>query len=130
MRYSKQRPSIRDIRRSPRGFLREFWRLPHSMKRIGKALALVIAISALPVHAKDEVAREWAAGCLSCHQPSARALPPLQGQSRDALLAKLRAFRDGTRPGTVMPQIAHGYTDGQIDAIAGWFSAERPPARP
>ena len=37
----------------------------------------------------------------------------------------MRAFRDGQRPATVMHQIAKGYTDPQIDAIAAWFAAQK-----
>jgi cytochrome c553 len=36
----------------------------------------------------------------------------------------MRAFRDGKRPATVMHQIAKGYTDTQIDAIAAWYAAQ------
>ena len=37
----------------------------------------------------------------------------------------MRAFRDGKRPATVMHQIAKGYTDAQIDAMAAWFAAQK-----
>ena len=38
---------------------------------------------------------------------------------------QMRAFRDGQRPATVMHQIAKGYTDQQIDALAAWFAAQK-----
>jgi cytochrome c553 len=28
-------------------------------------------------------------------------------------------------PGTIMPQLAKGYTDEQIDLVAGWFAAQK-----
>ena len=71
----------------------------------------------------DPRARDWAAGCLGCHQPVGGTIPRLHGQSRDDLAAKFRAFRDGRQPGTVMQQLAKGYTDAQIDAMAAWFAA-------
>jgi cytochrome c553 len=37
----------------------------------------------------------------------------------------MRAFRDGSRPATVMHQIAKGYSDQQIELIADYF-ARRP----
>jgi cytochrome c553 len=37
----------------------------------------------------------------------------------------MKAFRDGTRPATVMHQLAKGYSEAQIDAIAEYFSAQR-----
>jgi cytochrome c553 len=36
----------------------------------------------------------------------------------------MRAFRDGKRPATVMHQIAKGYSDAQIEAMASWFAAQ------
>ncbi len=39
----------------------------------------------------------------------------------------MQDFRSGARNGTVMPQLAKGYTDAQIDAMAAWFAAQ--PAR-
>ena len=117
-------------RRSSRATLRDCPGIPQ-MKHIGKALALAMTMAKFTANAEaqDDVARAWAAGCLSCHQPSTRALPALAGQSRDVLIEKLRAFRDGAKTGTVMPQIAKGYTDAQIDAIARWFSGQ-PAVRP
>ena len=37
----------------------------------------------------------------------------------------MRAFRDGKRPATVMHQLAKGYSDAQIDALAGYFAAQK-----
>ncbi|HEY3565313.1 MAG TPA: c-type cytochrome, partial [Casimicrobiaceae bacterium] len=54
--------------------------------------------------------RALAAGCASCHRPDGTTIPSLDGRSRTELLAKLRAFRDGAQDGTVMPQLARGYT--------------------
>lgn len=66
-----------------------------------------------------------AAGCTPCHQPQLRGIPALDGQTREALRAKLEAFRDGTLPGTVMPQLVRGYTPAELDLVAGWFAAGR-----
>ena len=41
---------------------------------------------------------------------------------------KLMEYKAGTREGTIMPQLAKGYTDVQIGLLAGWFAAQ-PPAR-
>jgi len=67
-----------------------------------------------------------AAGCASCHQPALHGVPSLAGQPIDALLAKLRGFRDGTRGGTVMPALAKGYTRDELEALARHFARERP----
>jgi len=49
-------------------------------------------------------------------------MPALAGLARERIAAELRAFREGSRAGTVMPQIAKGYSDAQIDALAAYFS--------
>ena len=49
----------------------------------------------------------------------------LAGLPRDHIAAQMRAFRDGQRPATVMHQIAKGYTDAQIDALAACFAAQK-----
>nr|MBA3590336.1 cytochrome C [Methylibium sp.] len=38
---------------------------------------------------------------------------------------QMRAFRDGKRPATVMHQIAKGYSDAQITALAAYFAAQK-----
>ena len=90
-------------------------------------LATALVSVCAQAFAHDDVIRDAAAGCLACHQPVAQTLPVLHGQARDALLAKLRAFRDGSRPGTVMPQLVRGYTESEIAAIAAWFAAQPAP---
>jgi cytochrome subunit of sulfide dehydrogenase len=74
--------------------------------------------------------RYVAANCANCHGTSGVAegvMPSLVGQSKERLADTMRAFRDGKRPATVMHQIAKGYTDQQIDAIAEHFARQRAP---
>ena len=77
--------------------------------------------------AEPTLARNLAANCTSCHGThgaSASGMRSLAGQPQPALLAALRAFRDGSRPATVMHQLARGYTDQQLEALAAFFSAQ------
>ncbi len=71
------------------------------------------------------------ATCAACHGTNGtgvgNALPSLAGQPKDALIASMRAFKAGTRPATIMHQIAKGYTDEQIEQIAAFLSTA--PAR-
>lgn len=97
-----------------------------------RVLFLAAAIlAAFPVAAQDVQGRNLAAGCAICHGTDGRAatadspLIPLAGLPRDHIATQMRAFRDGKRPATVMQQIAKGYTDAQIDAIAAWFAAQK-----
>jgi sulfide dehydrogenase cytochrome subunit len=74
--------------------------------------------------------RALAATCANCHGTDGRpvageAMPRLAGQPREALAAALRAFRDGSRPATVMHQLAKGYSSEEIDALAAYFAALR-----
>jgi len=89
------------------------------------ATALAAALSA---HAQ-EGGRNLAAGCAICHGTDGKAVTkdviPLAGLPREHIATQMRAFRDGQRPATVMHQIAKGYTDAQIDAMAAWFATQK-----
>jgi len=37
----------------------------------------------------------------------------------------MKQFKSGEQPSTVMGQLAKGYSDGEIEAIAAYFAAER-----
>ena len=79
--------------------------------------------------AQDTTARNLTAGCAICHGTAGHAVTKdvttLAGIPSDHLAKQLRDFRDGKRPATVMHQIAKGYTDAQIDAMAAWFAAQK-----
>lgn len=73
--------------------------------------------------------RSLAATCANCHGTNGRAVQGsavvgLAGMPRDAMLQQLRAFRDGTRPATVMHQITKGFSDPQLQQIATYFAAQ------
>jgi sulfide dehydrogenase cytochrome subunit len=96
-------------------------------RTIAIAAALLCATPA--AFAQDSNARNLAAGCAICHGTDGRAATkdviPLAGLPREHIASQMRAFRDGQRPATVMHQIAKGYTDAQIDALAAWFSSQK-----
>ena len=88
--------------------------------------AFCLASSAL---AQDTSARNLASACAICHgtdgRPATKDVIPLAGLPREHIAGQMRAFRDGQRPATVMHQIAKGYTDAQIDAVAAWYAAQK-----
>ena len=90
------------------------------------ATAAVLAISCV---AQAQDAQKLAAPCAICHgtggHPVTKEVTQLAGMPRDKIATEMRAFRDGQRPATVMHQLAKGYSDAQIDAIAGWFSTQK-----
>ncbi len=72
--------------------------------------------------------RSLAANCMSCHGTDGRtvagsAVPSLAGMPKTDMVRLMNAFKDGTRPATVMHQINKGLTDEQIDRIANYFAA-------
>lgn len=72
--------------------------------------------------------RSWAAACANCHGTAGRAQPgnePLAGVNKDEMVKKLKDFKSGAKPATIMHQLSKGYTDEQLDAIAGWFAAQK-----
>ena len=93
-------------------------------------LILAVAVfAAAPVAAQDTQARNLAAACAICHGTDGRTpskdLVPIAGLPKDYIARQLVDFRDGKRPATVMHQIAKGYTDAQIDAMAAWFATQK-----
>lgn len=100
------------------------------MKKIG--LFALACMSAWAAQAQDAnirlQTRALAASCASCHGTDGRtvdgsAIPSLAGSSKADITMQMKAFKDGTRPATVMHQLSKGYTDEQIDRIATYFAA-------
>ena len=94
-------------------------------------IALLAALAAVSFNAtaQDAAARNLAAPCAICHgtggQSATGVVNSLAGLPRSDFVARMNGFRDGTRPATVMHQIAKGYTDPQIEQLAAWFAAQK-----
>ena len=90
------------------------------------ATLLLVAIEASP-QARN-AGRDIAAGCASCHAQhiALGKIPSLAGVGKAQLVTRLIEFKSGRRAGTVMPQLAKGYTDEQIELIATWLSSQEP----
>lgn len=87
-----------------------------------------LAAGALAQGADPNLGRNLAAACANCHGTngvSQQGMPNLAGQQRDYLVQQMQDFRAGKRPATIMHQIAKGYADEQIDALAAYFSEQR-----
>ncbi len=77
-----------------------------------------------------QLARNIAASCSSCHGTngvSQGGVPSLAGQSKADLVRKMQDFKAGRTPATIMHQLAKGYSDQQIDLLAGWFATQKTP---
>ena len=71
-----------------------------------------------------------AATCAKCHGTQGRAIdgaavPGLAGMPATYLVEQLKAFKAGSRPATVMQQLAKGYSESQIDQVAAYFAAQK-----
>lgn len=97
------------------------------MKRRLMPILLGLAfVSAAPAMAQD--ARYLAANCANCHGTDGKAtgaMPRLAGMPADQIIASMKAFKEGTRPATIMHQLAKGYTDEQIATMARYFSQQK-----
>ena len=74
--------------------------------------------------------RALAATCANCHGSEGRAsegepMMRLAGLEQKYISDQMRAFRDGQRQATVMHQLAKGFSNEQIDAIAAYFSTRK-----
>jgi cytochrome c553 len=41
------------------------------------------------------------------------------------MVLQMKAFKDGTRPATVMHQLTKGLTDAQIESIASYYASNK-----
>lgn len=93
------------------------------------AIAVLGATIAIAQGVEPKSARSLAASCANCHGTggvSVGEVESLAGKPREEIVRKLQEFKSGARPATIMNQLAKGYTDEQIEALAGWFAAQKP----
>jgi cytochrome subunit of sulfide dehydrogenase len=92
------------------------------------ALAFFAAISVQSALASEKQALAspyFASNCYNCHGTEGRvqsAIPAIAGRDRDYLLETLKAYKAGTKPATIMHQLAKGYTDDELAILADYFS--------
>jgi cytochrome c553 len=75
--------------------------------------------------------RAMAANCAICHGPLGRPVagsqvPALAGRRERGFVDAMREFREGRREATVMHQIARGYTEAEVEAMASYFARQAP----
>ena len=73
--------------------------------------------------------RNMAATCAACHGTNGKAaaqsaVPGLAGRPKEELVQAMAQFKGGQRPATVMHQIAKGFSDEEIAAMADYFSTQ------
>ena len=97
---------------------------------VSAAALCLLAFAGTSQAAGPNLGRDLAATCANCHGTHGEALPgsgldDLAGMDKATALQKLADFKSGAKPASVMHQIAKGYTDAQIDAMAAWFAAQK-----
>lgn len=72
-----------------------------------------------------------AASCSGCHTAASASspVPHLRGRDAGEIIAAMVAFRDGSRPATVMNRIAKGFSDDEVRPIAAWLAAQQQDTR-
>lgn len=73
--------------------------------------------------------RSLAANCAACHGTNGNsvggAVAGLAGLDKDYFVNQMKLFKEGKREATLMHQIAKGYSDTEISALAGYFSTQK-----
>jgi cytochrome c553 len=100
--------------------------------RLAVLVPLLLAAATPSAQAQDaNLGRNLAATCANCHGTNGQARgdsKALAGVSAEKIIASINDFKSGAQPATIMHQIAKGYTDDQVKAIAAFFAAQ--PAKP
>jgi cytochrome c553 len=70
--------------------------------------------------------RALAGTCTNCHGTDGKGvvdggIPLINQLSSAEILTQLKAYKSGTLDGTIMPQLAKGYSDQQLTTIANQF---------
>lgn len=101
---------------------------------IARAAVLAAALPAtLSAVAQDKEAlyvRSLAATCANCHGTNGKATEgssviSLAGMPKEYMIAQFAAFKSGARPATIMHQLSKGFSDAQVEQIAGYFAAQK-----
>ena len=83
----------------------------------------------LPALAQNaNLGRDLAASCTHCHGTNGRSAGgtiALAGMPKDQIAQKMKEFKAGTRPATVMHQLSQGYTQQQVEQLSEYFSKQK-----
>lgn len=71
----------------------------------------------------------FASNCFNCHGTdglSKVAIPSLAGKNKALFIEQMKGFKTGTLAASIMPQLAKGYTDEEIEVLADFFAQQTP----
>jgi sulfide dehydrogenase cytochrome subunit len=96
--------------------------------RAAAAAAALLALLSPWCRAQEaNLGRNLAATCANCHGTNGRSqgeVASLAGMPADRVVTTLSGYKSGALTGTIMHQIAKGYTDEQIALMAAYFAAQ------
>lgn len=87
------------------------------------AAALPLSVAAQPKSAEQVYHISLAATCANCHGTNGVSvagdnMPKISDLTHEEIKTRMLEYKAGTRTGTIMPQLAKGYTDEQIQVIS------------
>lgn len=103
------------------------------MKRLLPFLGLLASAAALSAEGNTQPSAPapfpyFVANCFNCHGTEGlvnSAIPAIAGRDKVYLEEALKAYKAGTKQGTIMHQLAKGYTDEEIIILADYFSRQK-----
>lgn len=101
-----------------------------SLRKISPVLfGTALLFGAAPLSAAGPSASMLADTCAGCHGVDGSSVgpasPSIAGMSAAYFTESMEGFKNGERPSTIMGRIAKGYTDEEIELMAGFF-ADKP----
>ena len=84
-------------------------------------------LAASQTPASPHLARNLAAQCANCHGTNGKSvteMASLAGQPANVIIQKMKDYREGKLPATIMHQLAKGYSDEQVALMADYFSKQ------
>ncbi len=94
----------------------------------GMFVAITLVFAHEGTRADDMRGRDLATTCSGCHGTygrSASGMPTIAGLDQAYIVKQMNDFKSGARSATVMQQIAKGFNDEQIAALAAYFSVQK-----
>ena len=100
-----------------------------SLRTISPALfGAALLFGAAPLSAAGPSASMLGDTCAGCHGTDGSSVgpasPTIAGMSAEYFTDTMAAFKSGERPSTVMGRIAKGYSDEEIELMAGFFATK------
>jgi cytochrome c553 len=110
--------------------LKKYMSVPTLLMTCLGILCFNSSVMAQTKSAQDLYQRGLAATCANCHGTDGKgqenaSMPKIDQLTGEQILTQLKAFKSGARSGTIMPQLAKGYTDEQMQTIADYLGKKQ-----